>query len=88
MDVTYFNGKQIGRTGRETESYWIAERDYPVPADIIRYGGYNLIAVRVFDEQGFGGIVGSETKIYIKKTDTFPYINKSPLFNPYKLKRW
>lgn len=88
MDVTYFNGKQIGRTGRETGSYWSALRNYSIPSEIVKYGGHNVIAVRVFDERGFGGIAGPETKIYKEIGDTFPYLNEKPLFNPYKLKRW
>ncbi|HLL88222.1 MAG TPA: sialate O-acetylesterase [Tepidisphaeraceae bacterium] len=57
FDVTYFNGTQVGAIGRETENYWSARRKYAVPAELVK-SGRNVIAVRVFDHAGGGGLTG------------------------------
>lgn len=49
-DVTYFNGKEIGRT-----AFWNAERKYKVDGSIVK-AGKAVIAIRVFDNGGNGGI--------------------------------
>ena len=51
-DTTWVNGVQVGHT----ES-WNAPRDYKVPAGVLR-AGRNVIAVRVLDTGGGGGIYG------------------------------
>ena len=53
-DITYFNGKKIGSTGRETENSYMIPRKYAVPGSLVRAGA-NVIAVRVFDRAGEGG---------------------------------
>jgi sialate O-acetylesterase len=53
-DVTYFNGKKIGATGRETPNSYMVPRKYTVPASLV-HQGRNVIAVRVFDSAGEGG---------------------------------
>jgi sialate O-acetylesterase len=53
-DTTYFNGKKIGATGRETPNSYTVPRKYVVPGALV-HGGANLIAVRVFDSAGEGG---------------------------------
>lgn len=53
-DTTYFNGKKIGATGRETPNSYMVLRKYVVPGALV-HGGANLIAVRVFDSAGEGG---------------------------------
>ncbi len=58
-DETYFNGVKVGGMGRMPPAYisaWDIVRHYQVPYDIIRYGGRNRIAVRVFDGIQGGGI--------------------------------
>lgn len=54
FDVTYFNSKQVGATGKETPNSYMVPRKYLVPASLVRAGG-NTIAVRVFDHAGEGG---------------------------------
>lgn len=58
-DETFFNGTRIGATGGMPPNYrsaWQDIRRYTVPARLVRAGAYNLIAVRVYDGGGFGGI--------------------------------
>lgn len=62
FDEIYLNGVKIGETGRETPKYWEAERVYPIPAGLLK-PGKNLIAVRVTDIGGNGGIVKGPFKI-------------------------
>ncbi len=88
MDATYFNGFKIGQTGTETPEYYAFVRDYKIPGDIIKFGEKNSIAVRVYDNTGFGGIVGPKLYLHTKNYDSYPYVNEETPFNPYILKRW
>ncbi len=59
VDFTYFNGEQIGTTGSLPPDYrtaFYADRTYRVPSKLIKWGGANVIAVRVYDRQGEGGL--------------------------------
>src|SRR5512133_2778943 len=60
MDRTYFNGTLIGAT--EVSGLWQADRNYEVPASLVREGA-NEISVRVVDTQGGGGLVGTPDKM-------------------------
>jgi sialate O-acetylesterase len=60
MDRTYFNGKLIGST--EISGFWKAERNYEIPGSLVKAGA-NLIAVRIIDNQGNGGIYGTPEKM-------------------------
>jgi sialate O-acetylesterase len=51
-DVTYFNGEKIGQT-----KLWTTPRKYTVPSKLVR-AGRNVLAVRVYDGRGGGGICG------------------------------
>lgn len=68
LDTTYFNGVQIGFTGPDTPDPWGVKRVYPVPAELVREGR-NVIAVRNFDEQQMGGLMGPELKLVNKTTE-------------------
>jgi len=53
VDSTYFNGVQIGETGREKPYIvptWNVDRSYLIPSELIRKGEENVIAVRVFGQ--------------------------------------
>lgn len=65
MDMTYFNGKKIG--GYMLDGYWQQERVYTVPAADVKVGE-SVIAVRVLDTQGGGGMCGKKEsmKYYTK----------------------
>ena len=60
-DETFVNGRKVGATGRLPPDYRGLSgprREYAVPADCIRPGEWNLIAVRVYDGGGGGGLMG------------------------------
>ena len=59
VDVTYFNGVEVGRTGStpgDTQGHSDTIRRYEVPAEHVRWDAENVIAVRVFDNGGDGGL--------------------------------
>ena len=64
LDETYVNGEEIGRTGRirsnPRRSNYSDEyrefREYTIPAGLLKAGVDNVIAVRVYDGGGPGGI--------------------------------
>jgi sialate O-acetylesterase len=68
MDVTYFNGKAIDSTVKDNS--WAADRHYTIPADIVK-AGKNIIAVKVTDNSGGGGIYGKkeQLKLYLAADD-------------------
>ncbi len=76
-DEVYLNGVKIGATGKETPKYWIANRNYRIPAGLLKKSG-NLLAVRVFDVHGGGGIVEFPVAISPKKLEKSPRQWKTP----------
>ena len=63
FDTTYFNGEQIGAIGAETPNYYQVPRHYTVPGQLVRAGA-NVIAVRVFDNYGEGGLLGPAISMF------------------------
>jgi hypothetical protein len=59
-DEVYLNGRPIGRTGKETPNWWVVPRHYRLPADLLRFGAENVLAVRVTDTAGGGGFGGKQ----------------------------
>ena len=59
-DVSYVNGREVGRT---TNAY-ATPRVYAVPAAALR-PGRNVVAVRVEDTGGGGGIGGDSTELFV-----------------------
>jgi sialate O-acetylesterase len=57
-DVTYFNGAKVGAIGYGHPDHWTAPRSYTVPGRLVK-AGRNVIACRVLDGGGGGGIYGS-----------------------------
>ena len=58
-DMTYFNGVQVGATGSMPPDYktaYYTRRFYRVPTSLVRGGQPNVIAVRVYDDNGPGGL--------------------------------
>ena len=69
-DVTYFNGVQVGATGKDFETqHWSVPRVYPVPGGLVR-PGRNLVAVRAFCFYFDGSLGGSERFYFLKNTVT------------------
>jgi len=64
VDETYFNGQLIGNTGSFPPNFvstWDIPRKYRLPKELIKRDGKNVLAIRVYDEYGGGGLY-SETK--------------------------
>jgi sialate O-acetylesterase len=64
IDVTWFNGEKVGETGnmqKKITHFWNHERDYTVPGKLVK-AGKNVIAIRVIDTQGEGGLWGGNPK--------------------------
>ena len=57
-DRTYFNGRLVGQTGPGVEQAPLVRRRYAVPAGLVRPGQSNVLAVRVEDGGGPGGLMG------------------------------
>ncbi len=78
-DVVFLNGEKIGATGSMTaggESAWEKSRKYAVPQKLVDVGGENVLAVRVFDASGGGGI-------WMRPVEFGPYL---PLdYKPWKV---
>ncbi len=67
VDEVYLNGKLVGGTGSfppEYESAYNIERRYSISAGLLKGDGDNVIAVRVYDDHGGGGIVDGRVGIY------------------------
>lgn len=67
VDEVFINGKKIGATGGFPPDYFTAynvPRSYPIPVEYLSKTKKNVIAVRIYDEGGEGGILGREIGIY------------------------
>lgn len=65
-DETYFNGHLLDRSGSMPPHFKSAAwqiRQYLIPTNWIRTDGPNVIAIRVFDENGSGGIISDKVGI-------------------------
>ena len=60
-DITWVNGIEVGRT----EQRYAEPRTYTIPASALR-AGRNVVAVRVDDTGGGGGIYGSADSVYVE----------------------
>lgn len=59
IDEVYLNGQFIARSGQFPPNYktaWDQQRSYTLPENLLRRGGLNLLAIRVFDYTITGGI--------------------------------
>jgi sialate O-acetylesterase len=71
-DVTWVNGVRVG--GMDD---WSAARDYRIPAGVLK-AGRNVIAVRVLDTGGGGGIYGQPAQLQLEPADA-PDLQPVPL---------
>ncbi len=70
VDRTYVNNHLLGGHGDFPPSYDTAynvNRQYELPSNFIKFGKENIIAVRVFDYHGGGGIVHGDIGIYSRE---------------------
>ena len=83
VDEVYINGKLIGFSGGFPPRYataYKAKRLYYIPAEVLNPKGNNLIAVRIYDEGGEGGIVHGRVGIYKMVNEFEPTINLQGLW--------
>jgi sialate O-acetylesterase len=69
VDEVYLNGQRIGGMGEFPPQYktaWDEKRRYKLDAELLRIGAENVIAVRVYDGGGGGGIIRSDVGIYTR----------------------
>jgi sialate O-acetylesterase len=85
VDEVYVNGQIIGFQGQFPPQYVTAynlPREYLLPVDILNFSGDNVIAVRVFDNELSGGIMGGDLGIY---EDFNAIVPEVPLADEWKL---
>ena len=63
-DVSWVGGVEVGHT----DNAWTEARVYPVPAEAL-HEGENVVAVRVEDVQGGGGIAGLDSLLFVQTAD-------------------
>ncbi len=66
-DELWFNGTLIGSTGSLPPDYvskYGVKRRYVVPAELVKPGEKNLVAIRVYDGGGGGGVVSEALTIH------------------------
>ena len=69
MDIAWFDGVEIGRTGKRYETKWHDKlRRYPIAAKLVR-GGKATVVVRVWSQAYAGGIVGEAAELLLKRVD-------------------
>ncbi len=71
-DQVYINGQLIGFSGGMPPKYataFNAKRMYYIPKGIVKAGKKNVIAIRVYDDGGAGGIVHGRIGLYKTKND-------------------
>jgi beta-galactosidase len=90
-DWTYLNGQLVGHIGTDNhpEEYWSAERVYAVPSGLLHVGR-NVIAVRVSDLRGGGGIVRGPLGLFEpgRWLDSYYLDEPTALDDPYRYNRW
>lgn len=68
VDQTFFNGQLIGSSGSfppQFQSAWDTRRSYSIPSELVNIGEWNYIAIRVYDNQGRGGLTYSNVTIKV-----------------------
>ena len=78
-DDVWVNGVHVGATHEPNQ--WNVPRKYQVPGEAVR-GGENVIAVRILDTAGPGGINGNDGQMFIQKEDML-----IPISGPWKYAR-
>ncbi len=80
-DDTYFNGVRIGGLGQETAAPYDKKREYTVPAKLVKQGA-NVIAVRVWDKFGGGGILTNQPTELSLESTIIPKAKVATLYHP------
>jgi beta-galactosidase len=94
-DETWFNGQKVGAS-QGTESQYNVERKYVVPGALVK-AGKNVIAIRVWDSFGGGGMGGLPQNMFLQPvqgeaTEDFYHPDYIADFNmgddPYRYYNW
>ena len=67
VDQVFLNGKYLGGKGSfppRFKTAWDDRRTYKIPPGMLHFGGENVLAVRVYDAGGAGGIVDGPVGIF------------------------
>ena len=98
FDSTYFDGEKVGATDITVKNFWMTPRLYTIPGRLVTPGRH-VIAVRVFDHFGSGGMVGPAEVMELKPKEnaakpTAPFYHPDwraefPMGDdPYRYYRW
>ncbi|MGL2999975.1 sialate O-acetylesterase [Flavobacterium sp. RSSB_23] len=79
-DITYVNGVQVG-----TNKLWDVPRKYTIPSGVLKEG-MNVIAVRISDYTGGGGIYGDASDLKLTFNDSEIKIDGTWKFNVVQVK--
>jgi cephalosporin-C deacetylase-like acetyl esterase len=74
VDFTYLNGALVGSNGKlppDYETRWNVDRNYRIPEGMIAWGQPNILAIRVFDLTGGGGIYGFPIQLAVRGLSDF-----------------
>lgn len=82
-DISWFNGTKIGQM--QQDGAWSTKRIYTIPGKAVK-AGRNVIAVRVTDTGGGGGINGDKSDMLLYPSSTTPDEGLS-LAGPWKYKK-
>lgn len=77
-DITWFNGVEVGRL-----SIWNKPRDYRVAPELL-LSGKNIIAIRVFDSYGYGGLWQAKPEEMFLEMKAAAVVKKLPLAGDWK----
>ena len=78
VSEVYLNGHFVCFTGSLPPNYITAynvEEKFPIPMEYINFSGDNLLAVRVYDDQGYGGINKGKPGIFIQEDYLSPDVD-------------
>jgi len=91
-DWAYVNGRLVGHIGEDTnpDNYWMAERRYPIPLELLNLGGENVIAIKVRDLRQAGGFRAEPVAIRSKPRWLKSFYINEPIAtdDPYRYCRW
>jgi GGDEF domain-containing protein len=65
-DEVFLNGRRVGATGSpppRLDRAPLARRIYPLPREAVRFGEYNELAIHVYNEVRFGGMLGPAPRV-------------------------
>jgi sialate O-acetylesterase len=67
-DISYFNGREVGRIWKDTPNWYMTPREYTIPAALVK-PGRNTVTVRIIDNWLGGGFGGDPNAMKIQIKD-------------------